>query len=761
MHALMTEANTPPPSPPRGRGVPPLALNSRAMLAAQAEAQAASASTPPPAPRRSGAASLPASPAPPPFTPPPRGGGAPPATPQSAPDASGAVVKKKKKGAWSGLKKLFRRNKKGDEAAGGVCASPGAGATLSDADPDSPAAVANGHRGGAANGGAFAAVAMAAAASAAAASASAASSPATSPPSTPRRAAFAAAAEEEDEEPQQAQEPEQEDAFREELGGAAQDADADADADGARSVADADATSDDDSRLGSESPPRAHQRQNGAAAAQQQQAQAQHPHLHALSRAAGLTELAAAAEAEDAAAARSGSTRWHGDAGGSSAATSLYNTPTSTPPPSPPASPRGGGGGGGSFSHPHAHPHPHAHAHALPEPPLERRLGSGERSPRRMSPLHPRPGGGGNTFAASGGASFGPIPSPPAVAPLSPLSSSAAASHPHAHQHPPQPVQKMLRPEEEESIEHLKVVMGLSRELPGSPVRRFCTDACLARVLRARGWDVSKAAKLLSGTLAWRAKANVEGITWDDIAAEAATGKTFRLGVRDRHGRPVLCLRPGKENTRGHEGQIKHIIYQMETAVRAMADGRGGGVARGAGVDLSPEQLTLFVDFTGWSLRTAPGRKASLETLVILQDHYPERLGSAIVFNAPAVFNVFWSMVRPFLNERTASKVHFLRASDPLRSRDVLASVFEDLSLLPQSLGGDSRAEYDCVEHGARMRLEDAADAEARRADEEHVRSAAALAHALAAGGAGGGGSSAPPRTQSAPAALQQPSTPE
>ena len=258
--------------------------------------------------------------------------------------------------------------------------------------------------------------------------------------------------------------------------------------------------------------------------------------------------------------------------------------------------------------------------------------------------------------------------------------------------------------------------MRLSHEAPGSAARRFCTDACLARCLRARGWDVARAAKLLRATLAWREAFGVEALTWADVAQEGATGKTYRLRARDRRGRPVLCLAPGRENSRDHVGQIRHLVYAMETAVRAMAAGRAGP-PRGAGADLAPEQLTLFVDFSNWSLRSAPGRKATVETIHILQEHYFERLGSAVVFNPPRVFAAFWAMVRPFLDARTAAKVTFLDARDPLRARDVLASVFEDLSLLERSLGGDSPDEFDAHDYGARMRAEDEAQARANAAE--------------------------------------------
>lgn len=45
----------------------------------------------------------------------------------------------------------------------------------------------------------------------------------------------------------------------------------------------------------------------------------------------------------------------------------------------------------------------------------------------------------------------------------------------------------------------------------------------------------------------------------------------------------------------------------------------------------------------GWSLRTAPGRKTTLETLMILQDHFPERLGSAVCLNPPRMFSAFFA----------------------------------------------------------------------------------------------------------------------
>ena len=62
----------------------------------------------------------------------------------------------------------------------------------------------------------------------------------------------------------------------------------------------------------------------------------------------------------------------------------------------------------------------------------------------------------------------------------------------------------------------------------------------------------------------------------------------------------------------------------------------------GAQVDHAGEKLVILIDFTGWSLSTAPPMKTSRETLSILQDHFPERLAVAVCYNPPWIFAVFW-----------------------------------------------------------------------------------------------------------------------
>jgi hypothetical protein len=55
------------------------------------------------------------------------------------------------------------------------------------------------------------------------------------------------------------------------------------------------------------------------------------------------------------------------------------------------------------------------------------------------------------------------------------------------------------------------------------------------------------------------------------------------------------------------------------------------------------EKMVWLTDFQGWSLGSTP-LKVTRETVSVLQDCYPERLGLAILYNPPRVFESFWKV---------------------------------------------------------------------------------------------------------------------
>jgi len=164
------------------------------------------------------------------------------------------------------------------------------------------------------------------------------------------------------------------------------------------------------------------------------------------------------------------------------------------------------------------------------------------------------------------------------------------------------------------------------------------------------------------------------------------------------------------ETALGSHGQLRLLVYAVETAIRATADA-GDSTPRGGACDLSAEQIAVIVDFSALTLRTAPSRRAALRALRLLQAHYPERLGAAVVINPPQLFSLFYNAIRPFLDARTAAKVHLLAARDPARVRDHVASIFPDLALVERSLGGDAppEEEFEPERYARRMLAEEEA----------------------------------------------------
>ncbi|OAP62793.1 hypothetical protein AYL99_02020 [Fonsecaea erecta] len=174
--------------------------------------------------------------------------------------------------------------------------------------------------------------------------------------------------------------------------------------------------------------------------------------------------------------------------------------------------------------------------------------------------------------------------------------------------------------------------------------RMFLTRECLLRYLRATNWNVAQSETRLRNTLIWRREYGLEKHTKEYISIENATGKQVILGW-DIQGRTCQYLRPSKQNTERSDRQIQHLVFMLERAIDLMPAGQ--------------ETLALLINFA----ETKSGQGATLsqgkQTLNILQNHYPERLGRALVTNVPFYIWGFFKLITPFIDPLTREKIKF------------------------------------------------------------------------------------------------------
>lgn len=251
---------------------------------------------------------------------------------------------------------------------------------------------------------------------------------------------------------------------------------------------------------------------------------------------------------------------------------------------------------------------------------------------------------------------------------------------------------------------------------------------------------------MLEDTLKWRLEYLPDQLRWEDVQGEAARGKVYLLHDADEEGRPVVFMRPRKEEYGGdNDKRVQYVVYIMEQASR-LADAHGescmgtvgtqhprgrsrlinaffckaltrwhrawerspcsssgqwlsrkGVAALCAGCPradpsiipllaaaAAPDgKMTWLLDHVGYNRKNQPPWKVSLLTLQIVQNHYPERLGRAVNFQPPFLFELFWKAIRPFVDPVTRDKVVFVHQGDGGE-----ISKYVDLQHLDDTFGG-------------------------------------------------------------------------
>ncbi|KAG7195552.1 uncharacterized protein KQ657_003319 [Scheffersomyces spartinae] len=211
--------------------------------------------------------------------------------------------------------------------------------------------------------------------------------------------------------------------------------------------------------------------------------------------------------------------------------------------------------------------------------------------------------------------------------------------------------------------------------------KAWLTRECLLRYLRATKWIVADAKERLELSIAWRREFGINRafpkdntVNFETCSIENETGKEVILGF-DNDARPCLYLKPGRQNTKTSQRQVEHMVLMLETVIDYMPSGQ--------------DSLALLIDFkehdVGIKNSKIPPMGIAKQVLHILQTHYPERLGKALLTNIPTLARVFLNLIYPFIDPLTRVKLVYDRPFPE----------FVPAQQLDYDFGGDVNFEYD------------------------------------------------------------------
>lgn len=206
----------------------------------------------------------------------------------------------------------------------------------------------------------------------------------------------------------------------------------------------------------------------------------------------------------------------------------------------------------------------------------------------------------------------------------------------------------------------------------------------LVRYLRARNWDLDLAEALIRKTGTWRRDFGFSKIfteSMDEIAQEASFGNIYVRGY-DKLGRPALYLKPCREGFNAEPAAVKYLVYCVERAIACVEKQAKLGQLRVPPEDPVARKFVLLVDFQGVGLGSLVPLTVR-DLMVVMQDHYPERLGSAFFVNTPWLLHSFFTAASAFLDPVTLAKFNFVSEE----TSQTMEQHF-DLSALENSFGG-------------------------------------------------------------------------
>jgi hypothetical protein len=216
------------------------------------------------------------------------------------------------------------------------------------------------------------------------------------------------------------------------------------------------------------------------------------------------------------------------------------------------------------------------------------------------------------------------------------------------------------------------------------------------RFLRARKYNVKNAMQMIREDVRWRAEQNRLNLSQE--SAQEVLNCEVKLLYQyfpvwfqgfDKQMRPVSYRQFGKFEIWNvlklttMERLVRFHAWETEQALRSMYE-----LTETTGYNI--ETFVLVIDAAGWNMKLATTDAFTFikGMAVTDSDHYPERLGTMVIINAPTMLSFAWRIIQGFLDPVTKDKIRIL--SDPADWQPVLQQ-YIDRDQIPQQYGGTAR----------------------------------------------------------------------
>ncbi|CAG7721381.1 unnamed protein product [Allacma fusca] len=207
----------------------------------------------------------------------------------------------------------------------------------------------------------------------------------------------------------------------------------------------------------------------------------------------------------------------------------------------------------------------------------------------------------------------------------------------------------------------------------------FRNDLSLLRFLRARDLHLDRSEKMLRNHLKWREENHVNEILEAKIPINFFEDFPVKICGRDRKGHLVAAAQIGKWDFRSmvDAGLKDDFIWFVVQWIE-----RGAAISDQMSTDETYyTQACIIFDFEGFSYMQLASKafiSMILDLIKVFEANYPEALCSIWVINTPSIFSIFWGIIKPFISERTTSKIRIFGCNKNKWRADIVTMIDED-----------------------------------------------------------------------------------